>query len=514
MSEERPTRKTYSEAMNEWAAREGRASFADRSRVSVMLPDPFAHPMMRLLGYGWRLGLLVLLGAGGYWFLLRSHLAGEAFAGQLAGHLRDTLGAETASLSRLEWEGTEAHARRFAATGGPGSFFRTLEATQVSFRVPVSLYRKPEWTLSRVEAGSLQVDFRSGGLNVPEAASEVAVPDGFSPPLLTVPGAEVKLDAGAPDPELAPEAKDRDPRVLDLDVNRDGLKVAPPVRRVALGGVQAAHFGAGWGTSALTRGELREASIRATREPGGSWLIDIPGGTLSQNWLRGLKFTHLRARYDGGVLALENTPVQIREVTGILGGRIRCAEVPVFELTLQAEELPLETFCGDPFERYFNLRAGGTLQIGGSINRSTGITVTGAMDVSGGLIRGLAIQQALAAATTRLRFREFEITGGTVEFATGAGKLEVKSFNLLSRQDVVVRGAFTHDTGGFDGVLEIGVDPPLLQKLDPAVVGRFFPKSEEGKRWMTTPLKATGYSRLTAALAKEFTEAHEAAGRP
>lgn len=511
MPEDRSTRKTYSEAMNEWAAREGRASFAERSRVSVMLPDPFAHPAVRLLGYGWRLGLLVVLGAAGYWFLLRSHLAGAAFAGELSGRLAEVLGAEKASLSRLEWKGNQAQARKFSATGGPESFFRTLEATEVSFRVPFSQYRNPEWALTRLEAGTLQVELRSGSLKAPEAGE---VPDVFSPPVLTVPGDGVKLDAGAPDPELAPEPKGRDRRVLDLDVNRDGLEVVPPVRRVTFGGVQAAHFVAGWGTSEATRGELRDASIRASRGPGGSWVIDIPAGTLSQNWLRGLTFTQLRARYDAGVLALEDTPVRIGEVSGVLGGRIQCADVPVFALTLRAEDLPLETFCGEPFDRYFNLRAGGTLEIGGSTNRSSGITVTGAMVVTGGAIRGLPIQQALATATTRLRFREFEITGGTVEFATGSGKLEVKSFRLDSRRDVVLRGSLTHDAGDFTGALEIGVDPVLLQKLDPAVVGQFFPKEEEGRRWMTVSLVAAGHDRLTAGLAKAFLEAHEASGRP
>jgi hypothetical protein len=517
MSDHRPTRKTYSEAMNEWAAREGRASFSDRSRVSTLVPDPFAHPVVRLLGYGWRFGLLVLLGLGVYWYLFRSHLASEAFAQRLADHARAALGAETAKLSRLEWHGGQAGARQFSATGGPGSFFRSIEASEVSFHVPFSTYWEPEWRLNRVEAGSVQVEFRSGGLNVAKPAEEPdleAVPDSFSPPVLTAPGESLKLDATAPDPSLAPEAKGRDKRVLDLDLRKDGFDVAPPVRSLSFGGLEAARFGAGWGMTETTRGELRDASILAGRERDGAWMIEIPSGTLNQNWLRGLKLTNFRARYADGVLALENTPVQLGGGTATLGGRIRCAETPVFELALQVENLPLETFCGDPFDRFFSLQASGTLNIGGSTNLSSGITVAGTLQATGGSIRGLPIQHALASATTRIRFREFDITSGTIEIATGGGRLEVKSFTLASRTDVTVRGRFTHDASGFAGELEIGADQALLQKLSPAVSVRFFPKSQGGKRWMSVPLEGAEYDRLTSTLAREFTAAHEAAGKP
>ena len=41
--------KSYADAMNEWASREGRASFTERSRVSMWMPDPFSHPLVKLI---------------------------------------------------------------------------------------------------------------------------------------------------------------------------------------------------------------------------------------------------------------------------------------------------------------------------------------------------------------------------------------------------------------------------------------------------------------------------------
>jgi hypothetical protein len=516
MSSERPKRKTYSEAMNEWATREGRASFTDRSRVSTFTPDPFAHPVIRLLGYLWRLGFVALLGLAVYYFLFRSHLASKEFATRLAGQVKTSLGADTAQLTTLKWNGGHATARQFSATGGDGAFFRSLEAQDVAFRVPFSMYWAPEWRLPRVEAGSLQVEFRSGGLHAQEAPGMDPLlgdtPEGLSPPVLTAPGASLSLDVDAPDPSVAPEVKPGDKRVLDLDLRKDGFSVSPRVESVRFGGVEATRFSAGWGMSDSTRGELRDASLRAMRGHDGAWSIEIPAGTLRQNWLRDIHVTNLRARYADGVLTVENTPVQVAGVPAMLAGQVTCAATPKFDLTLQGEAMPLETFCGEPFDRLFNLQTTGTFTIGGSTNLATGVTVTAALQATGGFIRGLAIQQALATATTRIRFREFEITGGTLALTTGGGRLEVTAFDLVSRGDVTLRGRFGYRDSMFSGQLELGVDPALLQKLAPEVQDQFFPASAEGKRWISVPLEGD-HEQLTVALAREFTAAHEAAGR-
>lgn len=517
MSDDRPPRKTYSEAMNEWASQEGRASFSERSRVSSFMPDPFAHPVARLLGYVWRLGLVGLLGFGTYWFLLRSHLGSKEFAVQFASKIKVLLGAETALISRLSWQGDLASARQFSATGGPGAIFRSLEAEDVSFRVPFAMLWKKEWNLRLLEASALKVELRSGGLGTTAASPAIegdeleSALDSFDPPVVSAPGENLEIDAATPDPGTDPVTQPRDKRLLDLKLMKDGFSVAPDLQGLRLGGVEASHFTAGWGMSAATRGELRDGALSARRAEDGAWLIEIASGLLSQNWLRDLKVTDLRARLADGVLSVDDTRVMLGQAVGVLGGRVRCADVPVFELALQIEKIPLEKFCGDPFDRLFSLQGSGELRIGGSTNLATGVTVEGALNVDGGFIHGLAIQHALANTTGRIRFREFEITGGTIEFATGAGRVEVKSFALASRADVMLRGSFTHAEEKFSGSLQIGVDPALLQKLAPSVLAEYFPKEEEGKRWLTTPLEG-GAERLTSLVSHGLSAAHDAAG--
>ena len=124
-----------------------------------------------------------------------------------------------------------------------------------------------------------------------------------------------------------------------------------------------------------------------------------------------------------------------------------------------------------------------------------------------GFVRGLPVQQALADVSRRIRFRGFDVTGGTVEFSASGGHVDVKSFELASRSDISLRGSFKYVNEEFAGEMQIGVDPALLEKLAPSLVAQFFPKEEAGKLWMTTKLEGP-MDRLTAVTARSLTDAH------
>ncbi len=492
--------------------------------------------MVKVLGYLWRLGLIALLGSGVYWLMFRRHLGSKEFAARVADVAKTYMGAESTQMEPLAWSGNTATARIFAAKGGERSHFKMLGAGDVSFRVPLSMYWQSEWRLNRISAGVLQVEFRSDlqqGISVPpgEASTPAlpgtqtipAVPDAsaaegesdllFSPEL-SPPEERVRLELDAPDASLAPPQKEGNSRAIDLDLHRDGFSVSPKFNSLRIDGIDAARFDAGWGAIESTRGELREASLKARRSADGSWSIDVPSGTLHQNWLRDMKLTGLKARLRGGDLTIEDTPLQIGDTTATLSGSIRGGgEVPAFDLTIQGENLALDDFCGEPFSDMLDLRANGTLRLTGSPNIVAGVKVSGAMQVTEGSVRGLPIQLALANATTRIRFREFTITGGTIDFSTSGGRLYVQSFYLASRADVILRGRFECDRSSIVGEFEIGVDPVLLQKLAPEVQEKFFGREERGKRWMLIPIN-TPFEKLTSAAAREFTAAHEATKKP
>ena len=504
--------KTYADAMNEWASREGRASFTERSRVSMWMPDPFSHPLVKLIGYVWRLALIALLGAGVYWFMLRSHLGSKEFTAHLSTVVKDWIGADKVVISQIAWTGDLALAQKLSLDGGTGSFFRSFEAEDVRFRVPMAMLMEKKWDLRRIDASMAKLELRSGGLGA--TASVPSTPDdvddamaSFDPPVISAPAPKATLNAAAPDPDIKTETGSVDSRVLDLDLKKDGFNIAPKFKELGVRGLDATRFSAQWGSTCLTRGELTGAALSVTRTDDGAWVIESPSSQFSQNWLRGLQVSNLQARIADNVLTLNESPVQMGVFNGTLGGRVRLGDVPMFELTLKGDKLPLASFANRALDQIFGMQASGELRIGGSTNLATGITIDGTVTVDNGFVRGLPVQQALADVSRRIRFRGFDVTGGTVEFSASGGHVDVKSFELASRSDISLRGSFKYVNEEFAGEMQIGVDPALLEKLAPSLVAQFFPKEEAGKLWMTTKLEGP-IDRLTAVTARSLTDAH------
>ena len=498
--------------MNEWASREGRASFTERSRVSMWMPDPFSHPLVKLIGYVWRLALIALLGAGVYWFMLRSHLGSKEFTAHLSTVVKDWIGADKVVISQIAWTGDLALAQKLSLDGGTGSFFRSFEAEDVRFRVPIAMLMEKKWDLRRIDASMVKLELRSGGLGA--TASVPSTPDdvddamaSFDPPVISAPAPKATLNAAAPDPDLKTETGSVDSRVLDLDLKKDGFNIAPKFKELGVRGLDATRFSAQWGSTSLTRGELTGAALSVTRTDDGAWVIESPSSQFSQNWLRGLQVTNLQARIVDNVLTLNESPVQMGEFNGTLGGRVRLGDLPMFELILKGDKLPLASFANRALDQIFGMQASGELRIGGSTNLATGITIDGTVTVDNGFVRGLPVQQALADVSRRIRFRGFDVTGGTVEFSASGGQVDVKSFVLASRSDISLRGSFKYVNEEFAGEMQIGVDPALLEKLAPSLVAEFFPKEEAGKLWMTTKLEGP-IDRLTAVTARSLTDAH------
>jgi hypothetical protein len=105
--------------------------------------------------------------------------------------------------------------------GGAGTFFRSLEAEDVSFRVPMAMLLEKKWDLPRIDAGMVKVELRSGGLGA--TASVPSTPDdvddalaSFDPPVVSAPAPKATFDAAARDPDLQPETAPVDARVLHV----------------------------------------------------------------------------------------------------------------------------------------------------------------------------------------------------------------------------------------------------------------------------------------------------------
>lgn len=501
MSTEPQHRKSYSEAMNEWSMAHGaRGSFQQRARVSLLMPDAFAHPLAKLFGYLWRLAVLALIGGVVYWLMLRSHLGSAEFSKHLASEVQVLLKADAVKLPPLAWRGDTATIRQFSATGGSDAFFRSLEAENLNFRVPITMLWEKEWNLKRLEASALTVELRSGSLSgANEAAGSAPEPEGLNVPDVSPPNVEFNLEG--------PPAHQK---IEDIRLMKDGMGVSPSLRQVNASLIEAAQFQVGWGTTSSTHGALRNGrKFSMSREGEDRWLLELASAEWSQNWLKGLQVAGLCALITGQAVDFEETAISLGDGTGTLQGRLVLGQSPTFDLTLKMQDFPFNSSLPEPCDKFLTLRAGGELKLGGSPNRATGITVNGRLVPTSGAIMGLPIQQSLAVATGRVRFREWDITGGLITLSTSANRCEAV-FDLQSREDITLRGSLLWAENRFSGQLKIGSDPALLQRLDPGVRTRFFTEKAEGKEWLTTPL--TGImEQLTEETAQELMTAHDQA---
>ena len=126
--------------MAEWAAlNEAKRALLSKSRNTLLSPDPMGTPLVRFCGWLWRLAALVAIVAIGYYIAIQWYLRSEGFSQVLAGGATEYLGAEKVTLQPLSWRGEKGVTRRLSATGGAGSPFRSFEAEDVQFKLPMRM---------------------------------------------------------------------------------------------------------------------------------------------------------------------------------------------------------------------------------------------------------------------------------------------------------------------------------------------------------------------------------------
>ncbi len=486
MSSDPHTRKSYAEAMNQWATSpDGQRSFAYRSRISLWQPDPLSPFFVRLLGYAWRLAVLALVGALVYFVLLRSHLGGRAFVRQWENGLGQYLRASEVKVSNLKWQGQTANTTLLTAQGAPGSLFSNLEASNLRFTVPLDMLWDKEWIIKRVSMGALAINLRSGGLAAEGGVGEQD-PEGLdlqNMPSLTI-DADLSLDGAADG--LSNEGEGEKGK-LDLRLMKDGFGVSPNFNRLQLLGLDVSRLEVGWGRGAATKGSLNGDGFSATQEKDGAWHLEIQSGVLGQNWLNHLEFTGLKARLSDRMLVFDSTTLTLGQGKALLSGHVTLGEVPELDLTLLLEEFPVSRLLDKPFSDHVELVVSGTIKIGGSTNRASGVTTKGELTVHGGVIGKLAMQRALVSISNRVRLREFDLTGGSIVFETGAGRLDVSSFDLQSRDDIVLSGNLSVQGGVVEGRARVGIDGELLARVHRQVQDRLLPAADN-RRWLSVPL--------------------------
>jgi len=493
----RPSGKTYSESMNEWAAQR---SFVGESRSRLLHPPWDAHPLAKLVGYLIRLLILLIVPAVIYLFLLSNYTGSKEFNAMISQGAATALQATQAKTVKASWSmGGLLTVQSLEATGGPDAFFEKLEARNLATRIPLAGVFLREWTLPRVSMQELRLVLRSGGLGHAGTGKDPGGPRGDAAPKT---GA-----AASPVPSLM----------------RAGYGINPDFKELRINGLQTARLKAAWGRSAVTAGGLSGMQLEMNRTAAG-WAVTGNGGEFSQGWLTGLKVQKLAGGLSGNKLVVDEALFTCGgSGKARLSGHMSLGEVPEVEATLNLETVALQELVPGEVAALLTGEVSGDLKLTGSVNRQGGIKTQGHLELASGRLAGLPVLKMLQQLTGEGLFRLLTLRTCSAELSTGGSPehgglvVEVKDFEADCGPLARLKGNFRMEREQspgdlltdqpkerviITGQLRIGISATVAGKLKPAVATRFLSPGEDGFGWLDCPVNAP----LSAAFTKELAD--------
>ncbi len=505
----RPSEKSYSEVMNEWAAQR-HLVHGDRSRL--LHPPYDAHPVMKAVGY---LGRLLVL--------LNLHGRSKDFNTMISTGLTETLQAEKAATQGATWKFDGLLlVKSMQATGGPQSFFEKMEALNISTRMPFSEVFAKNWILPRVSIQDLSIALRSGGVGA------VALPELKGDPEDDVQLPSLPSEAPVPVPVVPKTGAVRGP---GPEVLQAGYGISPDFKTLRINLVQTARLNAEWGAGPATAGGVTGMQTDLIRRADG-WTISGNGGTFRQGWLDGMTIQKLAVTQDSGKTVIDE--VLFTRAGGgkaRLTGTMTLGEMPELDAEMKLESVPVQDLLPVTAAGLLTATAEGMVKLSGSVNRSSGIRMDGTLTLGSGRLSGLPVFKALHQLTGEDQYRLLPLRSGTVHFTTsgsaenGGLVIEIKQMDLDCGTVARLKGTFRQeqirqeqgisktkpvDQTRVEGLFKIGVPAAVAARLKPAVASRFFKQGEDGWWWMDLKVDSPVTNSLGRGLADELIKTNTA----
>lgn len=503
----RPSDKSYSESMNEWAAQR---DFIGGNRSRILHPPYDAHPLAKLVGYLIRLLIVLAVPALIYLGVVMAYTGSKGFNEMVAEGVETLLNAKTLTVTKAEWsmDGIMT-CSTLNAKGGPDAFFESMEAKGVATRLPFPALFRREWIWQRVSLEELKLALRSGGLGTP-SASPSASPDPDAIPGFSTPAPSPKTGATSAPPQQVMQA---------------GYGIAPDFKLLKINGLQVARLSATWGTSATTSGSVAEIPLDMTRTTAG-WVITAAGGFFELGWLGRMPVDKVAATMRDRRFVMEEAILKRPGGgSGKLTGSLTLGDVPEVEAELKWASARLEDLVPAEIAVFLSGEADFALKITGSPNRISGIKTDGGLELKSGRLSGLPVLKMLHQLTGEDQYRLLPLRSGKVTFKTGGSPehgglvVEVTGFEADCGPMARLKGSFRQEriktpgdlTGAkpvervvVSGSLQIGVPDNICAKLKPAVATRFFTSDGQGWMWLTCPADAPVDAGFTSQIANQM----------
>ncbi|MCW1913972.1 hypothetical protein OJ996_10320 [Luteolibacter sp. GHJ8] len=383
---------SFNQKLSQWIASQG---FWFQLRHSMSGGGGWAMTMSHLVRLGFKILIALVVASGGFGIYLVKRIGSEPFINSLNVGLEDGLKASEAKILDFSRVQGDAQIRRIGAEGGKESFFHSLDAGNVRFRMGLLSGMAGSWDAGALVAKSMDINVKAGAETPAEAKAA---------------GAAFFQDwAGF--------------RFSSVHVDEATVR---------------------WGYSARTWGKIEKSQMTATRS-GDGWHLLFSGGTFSQNWLKGLEIVELKMECTPGSVRVTKGEFKAGNGTVVLKDvQVKGGDRPALSGTVEATKVALTHFIPESAQAFVEGVVSGEFQISGSTNSTDGVQFEGDVALDNANIISLRerfhLLKALSVVDLYNSYRKVDLNRGGFHLKTGGGKMELSRVDVRSEDLMTLQG--------------------------------------------------------------------------
>ena len=398
----------FNERLSQWVANQG---FWFQVRYSMAGTGLKGRAMFHLLRMAFRMLVFLLVALVCLWVYLMKRPNSVRFNTGFRQELQSALSARELEIRGLQHLQGRLEIGRLAAQGGEGTFFDSLEARNVRFKMGLLDGLVGEWQTGIVSIARMEIDLRAGADNA-EAANKLA------------------------------EAVFRKP----MDVAADSFEVSDASVR--------------WGFSERTQGSIESSTLKMQRT-GSGWRLQFKGGTFRQNWLRDLDIVNLVVLAEKGGIFFERAELKSGDGTVEFPGlRVVGSERPQVDGIVKIRKLALGGIIPPALRSFIEGSISGDFKAFGSTNSPDGVGFEGQVVMDGSDVVSLRerfhLLKALSVVDYSRNYHRVDFREGSFQIRTQHGGMRLSGIDLKAEDLFTMEG-------------ELSVRLPTQEEIDAAL---------------------------------------------
>jgi hypothetical protein len=384
---------SFNQKLSQWIASQG---FWFQLRHSMSGGGGWAMTFNHLTRLAFKILIALLVAVAGFGIYLVKRVDSKSFIQSLDGGLAKGLSASEAKVLELHRSQGDAQIRRVGVEGGANSFFRSLDAGNIRFKMPLMAGISGTWRAGTLQAKRLDMEVKAGADSAEQA-------------------------------KLLGDALFRDWEGFDFS------------------SVEVDEASIRWGYSQRTAGRIDKSRMIATRSPEG-WRLVFNGGKFSQNWLKDLAIENMVVEVSRGGLNFKEGKfkcgsegtVVFRDVA-VTGG-----EKPQLSGRVEFAKIDLSSLLPEAATTLVEGRISGELAVSGSSNTVEGLHFEGDIKLAEGSVISLRerieLLKSLVLADRFNSYRKVDFTKGSFHIKTGGGAMKLTRIDLVAGDLMTMQG--------------------------------------------------------------------------